>query len=117
LIIVTALVFAVNEKGDWPWSIKPHGIHDALIKDLGADELADRFICARITMIIQPAVKYVSKVSSCSRPHRNDDLVVGKWRQIHDSQFGRRSVTGWDGLMMEMAKRIGRQPGMTASWS
>ena len=106
-------IMAVHEKGDWPWNLKLHGIHDAEVaEELGTGwflNVGPTGIRARITHE-QPkylTVKYVFKKSPAAGLVGIDDIIVGAngKRMNVEHTFGRR-YDGWEGPMLEMSKLI-----------
>jgi hypothetical protein len=106
---------AVYEKADgFPWNLKLHGYHDREL----AEKLGEGFfmnvgptgIRAQITHKYPTAftVRFVFSNSPASGKIKAGDVIVGangRYMQV-PHQFGRRTVTGWEGPMKEMAKHI-----------
>lgn len=119
LFLLTFLIVspaaAVYEKQDgFPWNLKLHGYHDQPI----ADKLGEGFfmnvgptgIRAQITHQHPSAftVRFVFDKSPAAGKIKAGDVIVGAngFYMTTAHQFGRRTVTGWDGPMTGMAKLI-----------
>lgn len=118
--VVLACLFAspaeaVYEKQDgFPWNLKLHGYHDRAI----AEKLGEGFfmnvgptgIRAQITHKHPTAftVRFVFDKSPAAGKVKPGDVIVGANGKYMTTahQFGRRTVTGWDGPMSGMAELI-----------
>ncbi|MBX2850902.1 MAG: hypothetical protein KTR15_04050 [Phycisphaeraceae bacterium] len=113
--VVTVPASAVYEKQDgFPWNLKLHGYHDREL----AEKLGEGFfmnvgptgIRAQITHKHPTAftVRFVFSKSPAAGKVRAGDVIVGANGKYMTTahQFGRRTVTGWDGPMTGMAKLI-----------
>ena len=117
LILTQLNVSAVYEQqnGDeFPWGLKLSGWHDrAIAEKLGGGffmNVGPTGIRARITHE-HPCyftVKFVFENSPAAGKIHAGDIIVGANGKVMKvpHQFGRRTVTGWDGPMTEMSKLI-----------
>jgi hypothetical protein len=110
--VIASPAAAVYEKADgFPWNLKLHGYHDREL----AEKLGEGFfmnvgptgIRAQITHKHPSAftVRFVFSKSPAAGKVKAGDVIVGANGKYMTTahQFGRRTVTGWDGPMKSMA--------------
>lgn len=111
-LLIALPAAAVYEKADgFPWNLKLHGYHDREL----AEKLGEGFfmnvgptgIRAQITHEHPTAftVRFVFSNSPAAGKVKAGDVIVGANGKYMTTahQFGRRTVTGWDGPMKSMA--------------
>lgn len=115
-VICATSVHAVYEKKDgFPWNLTLQGHHDKPIADALPSgsffmNVGPTGIRAQITHE-NPAwftVKFVFPKSPAAGKIKAGDIILGANGKVMDvpHQFGRRTVTGWEGPMTEMSKHI-----------
>jgi hypothetical protein len=118
LLLVLALsccsAWAIFEKGDFPWKVKLHAWQENPMNEALGDcwylNVGPTGLRAQITHEHPSCftIRYVFKGSPAAGKIRAGDIVVGANGTMlqRPHRFGRRTVDGWDGPLVDMAELI-----------